>query len=115
MVKIITLFIFLSSLARPVFAQGTAGVASFKDLETMFANVVKAATGLAGVALFVMLVVGGYKFLFSGGDMKKLEGARGTITNAIVGLAAIAVAYLILLMIKTITGVDVTQFTVPIK
>ena len=103
-----------------VFAQnglGTAGVdqgaASFSDLEGIFSHAVKALVELAGAVLFIMLVAGGFKFLLSGGDQKKLESAKGTITNAIVGLVVIVVAYLILLTIQTFTGVDVTQFTVP--
>ena len=61
-----------------------------------------------------MLVVGGYVFLFSGGDQKKLEKARGTITAAITGVVIIVVAYLILLTIQRFTGVtSVTQFTIP--
>ena len=62
-----------------------------------------------------MLLVGGFNFLFSGGDPKKLEQARGTVTQAIVGIIIMSLAYLILLTIQTFTGVTVTEFSVPIK
>lgn len=88
-------------------------VATISCLEPLFAKVVQAAAALAGVALFVMLLVGGFKFLFSGGDQKQLEGAKGTVTHAILGLAVIAVAYLILRTIEVFTGVRVTNFSVP--
>lgn len=69
---------------------------------------------LTGVALFVMLVIGGYNFLLSGGDQKKLEAARGTLTNAVIGLVVIVAAYLIIKIVSLFTGVDtVTQFTIP--
>jgi len=90
-------------------------VASIKCLEPLFANVVSAATALVGVALFLMLIIGGYNFLFAGGDQKKLEKAKGTLTAAIIGLVVIAVAYLIIKAIGSITGVtglDVFQITV---
>lgn len=90
-------------------------VATFQSLETLFSNVVQALTALVGVAVFIMFVVGGFSFIFAGGDQKKLEKARGTLTNAILGVVVIVAAYLILLTIKTLTGVDVTTFTVPIK
>ncbi len=93
-------------------APGT-DVVTIHSLETLFSNVVQAAAALAGIALFIMLLVGGFKFLFSGGDQKQLEGARGTVTNAIIGLAVIAVAYLILRTIEVFTGVQVTNFSVP--
>lgn len=88
-------------------------VATFKCLEPLFQNVVQGLTALVGVAIFIMFVVGGFNFLFSGGDQKKLEKARGTISNAVIGVVVIVVAYLILLTIKALTGIDVTQFTVP--
>ena len=110
--------VFLLPLTQ-VFAKnglGTAGVdqgaASFSDLEGIFSHAVKALVELAGAVLFVMLVVGGFKFLLSGGDQKKLESAKGAITNAIIGLVVVVVAYLILLTIQTFTGVSVTQFTI---
>jgi hypothetical protein len=80
-------------------------VATIKCLEPLFKNVVSAATALAGVALFLMLIVGGYSFLFAGGDQKKLEKAKGTLTGAVIGLVIIALAYLIIMAISAITGV----------
>ena len=103
-----------------VYAQGLSnsacvsqGAATFQCLEPIFTSAVRALTALVGVAVFIMFVVGGFNFLFSGGDQKKLEKARGTLTNAIIGVVVIVAAYLILLTIKAITGVDVTQFTIP--
>jgi hypothetical protein len=80
-------------------------VATIKCLEPLFVNVASTATALAGVALFLMLIIGGYSFLFAGGDQKKLEKAKGTLTGAVIGLIIIAVAYLIIMAISTITGV----------
>ena len=90
-------------------------VATIQCLEDLFVSLVKAVTAFGGVALFLMLLVGGFNFLFSGGDPKKLEQARGTITQAIVGIVIMSLAYLILLTIQTFTGVQVTEFSVPIN
>ena len=89
------------------------GAATLGCLEPIFANVVRVLTALVGIALFLMFVIGGFGFLFSGGDQKKLEKARGTLTNAVIGVVVIVVAYLILKTIQVFTGVDVTQFTIP--
>lgn len=89
-------------------------VATFQSLESVFSNVVQAITALVGVAVFIMFVVGGFNFLFAGGDQKKLEKARGTLTSAIIGVVVIVAAYLILRTIGVITGVpSITTFTVP--
>lgn len=87
--------------------------ATIQCLEPLFQNVVIAIVSLVGVALFVMLVVGGFKFLLSGGDQKQLEQAKNTVTYAIIGLVVIVVAFLILQTIKVFTGVDVTKFEIP--
>lgn len=87
--------------------------ATIQCLVPLFANVVKAVVSLGAVTLFIMLLVGGFNFLFSAGDQKKLEAARGTVTQAVVGLVIMSVAYLIMLTIKSFTGVDVTTFTIP--
>ncbi len=84
--------------------------ATIQCVEPLFRNVLQALAALVGVALFVMLIVGGFTFLFSGGDQKKLEQAKGTVTNAIIGLVVIVAAYLMLKTIEWFTGVNVTTF-----
>jgi hypothetical protein len=87
-----------------------ADVATIGSLTTLVSNIIRALVMFSGVVLFVMLLSGGMSFLFSGGDQKKLEKAKGTITNAFIGLVVLVGSYLILRLIKTITGVDVTTF-----
>lgn len=87
-------------------------VPQLSELENVFSNVVKVALGFAGVALFVMLLVGGFKYLTAGEDPKAVEEARKTLTYAIGGIILVAAAYLILVFIKQITGIDVTQFKI---
>jgi hypothetical protein len=91
-----------------------ADVPTLASLETLFSNIVQFVVSIAGVALFVMLIVGGFSFLFSGGDPKKLEKARGTITNAIMGLILIVAAYIILRIIGVFTGTTgcITKFQI---
>ncbi len=81
-------------------------------LEGIFSNVVTSLLALGGVVLFLMLLSGGFKYLTSGGDPKSVEGAQKTLTYAIGGLVLLAGSYLILLIIQTITGADVTNFLI---
>lgn len=90
-------------------------VAKIADLETLFGRVINIALGLAGIVLFVMLLLGGFSYITSGGDPKAAEGARKTITSAMIGLIAILVSYLILVFITKITGVDVTKFNIMLQ
>lgn len=88
------------------------GIARISDLTCIFQRVVSYALGFAGIVLFVLLVTGGFKFITSGGDPKAVEGARNTITYAVIGLIVVIASFLILVLIYNITGVDVTKFNV---
>lgn len=85
---------------------------SLKALETIFSNVVGVILGLAGIALFIMLILGGFKYITAGGDPKAVDSARKTLTYAIGGMVLIAAGYLILQFIYQFTGVNVTQFKI---
>lgn len=87
-------------------------VATIKGLECAFGNFISVILALAGIILFVMLVVGGFRYLVSGGDPKAVEAAKATLTHAILGLVILVLAFLILVFIKQITGVDVTIFRI---
>jgi len=89
-----------------------SGIAKLQNLECLFSNVVGIILGIAGIVFFILLLSSGFKFITSGGDPKALEGAKKTLTYAIGGLILIIASYLILLLIKEITGVDVTIFRV---
>lgn len=86
--------------------------AQLSDLEALFGNAVSAILGLAGIVLFLMLIVGGFRYITSGGDPKSAGAARGTLTFAIIGLVVIAGAFLILRFIEDLTGAQVTQFKI---
>lgn len=91
------------------FKEGTEvvdNVATLKGLEAIFSNIVSVALALAGIVLFVMFLVGGFRYLTSGGDPKALEAAKGTLTHAIAGLAILIFAVVILRLIEEVTGVQ---------
>lgn len=90
----------------------TICAAPLSGLETIFGNVVVVILGLAGLILFIMLIIGGLKYITSAGDPKKVESARNTLTFAIGGLILIALAYLILRFIEEFTGVSVENFKI---
>ena len=87
-------------------------VATIRCLEPLFKNVVQGGVALVGIALFIMILNSGFRYLTSAGDPKKLAAARGSLTNAVVGVVLIAVGYLILRTIEIFTGVPVTIFKV---
>lgn len=95
--------------------KATDGIARIENLGCLFQNLVGALLGFAGIVLFALLLMGGFKYITSGGDPKAVEGAQKTLTYAISGLIIILISYLILVLIKTITGVDVGTFNIILK
>ena len=84
--------------------------AQLSDLPTYVGNVLEFMIPLIGMVSFIMILTGGFKILTSGGDSKGLEGGKQTITLAIVGIALAVISWLVLVIIKNVTGVNVTQF-----
>lgn len=82
------------------------------DLEEIFKNVVNVALGFAGIAFFVLLLIGGFKYMSAGGDPKAIEAAKKTLTAAIAGLLVVILSFLVLVFIKEFTGVDLTEFKI---
>lgn len=81
-------------------------------LEPLVANILNVAIRLLGIALFIMLFVGAFKYITSGGDPKKIQSAKGTLTYAIGGLLLALLGWFALLIIEQITGVKVTEFKI---
>jgi len=79
-------------------------VPTLANLEIVFSNVVSILLGLAGITLFIMLLMGGFKYITAGGDPKGVEGAKKTLTYAIGGIIVVALSYLILVLISDFTG-----------
>ena len=68
---------------------------------------------VAAVAFFFMLVLGGIKWITSGGDKGKTEAARNQITAGLVGLVIVFAAWAILTLIESFFGVSLRTFTIP--
>ena len=68
---------------------------------------------IAGLLFFFMLVLGGIKWIMSGGDKGKTEEARNQITAALIGLIIVFAAWAIIILIQQIFGVNLLNFAIP--
>lgn len=91
---------------------GAEDVATIKCFEAIFSNVVFSIAGIAAIVFFIMLVVGGFRYLTSVGNPKTTEAAKGTITAAFLGIILLIVGYLILKLLSAFTGLTLTGFTI---
>jgi hypothetical protein len=68
---------------------------------------------IAGVALLAMILMGGFTFLTSAGDPKKMEQGRNQLTYAIVGFVIIFASFWLVQIFGTMFGLpSLTQLFV---
>ena len=101
----------LSLLVRPAYALTVnipqpAGTEGLGDIGNLISQGIGAAIIIAAVLALIYLVWGGISWITSGGDKTALEGARGRITNAIVGLIVVVAAYAIFKLVVSFIGLD---------
>ena len=84
---------------------GADKVATLKCIPAVFQNLVTAALLFAGVVALFFIIFGGIKLILSQGDPKQVEGAKHTLTYAILGLVLILLSFLILNFISYVTRI----------
>ena len=118
MTKILMTLILLAVSASPVCASPTwsdpngQDPAQLGDLEVVFARVLTVALSLAGIAFFVMILIGGYRYLTAGDNPKNAEAAQKTLTFAVVGFVLVVASWLIIQIIEEFTGLNLSVFQI---
>jgi|SRR6185369_5505536 len=80
------------------------------DLGKFVAGMARFGLFLAALGCFAYFLYGGMKWTFSGGDKGKIEEAQHTITNAIIGLAIVAISFVAFAVIQYLFGVDIVKY-----
>lgn len=83
--------------------------------EEIFSNVLKGLFALAGIAAFIILLMGGFKYITAGGDEKAVGEAQKMLTGAVGGLVLVMAAYALLnILTHYIFGSNqLFKFTIP--
>ncbi|MBI3443297.1 hypothetical protein HY008_01370 [Candidatus Woesebacteria bacterium] len=68
---------------------------------------------VAAVIFFFMLIIGGIKWITSGGDKAQTESARSQITAALIGLVVVFSAWAIITLINAFFGIDLFSLNLP--
>ncbi len=88
-------------------AQGINGVNFNTPLGTVLGNAITILFTVAAILVLAMLIWGGVEWVLSGGDKEKVGNARKRIISALIGLAIIALAFLIVRVVGGIFGFNV--------
>jgi hypothetical protein len=68
---------------------------------------------VAAIVFFFMLVIGGIRYITSGGDKAQTEAARGQITAALIGLVIVFAAWAIISLVNAFFGIDILSLNIP--
>jgi len=79
------------------------GDASFAGLAKKIINIFSIVVGSVSV---IMIIVGGFRYVISGGDSNGVSGAKNTIMYAIIGLVIVLFAQIIVKFVLTNTKVN---------
>ncbi len=92
---------------------GLAGDVSNLTIGAIIAGLLKLALVIAAIVFFFILVIGGIRWIISGGDKGQTEQARAQITAALVGLVIVFAAWAIAGLIGTFFGVNIFDLKIP--
>lgn len=81
---------------------GTKGIRTDNDILPVVFQIINYVLVVTGAFAVLMLIIGGFRYVSSAGNDTQLEGAKVTITWAIVGLVIVLLAYVIAATVNTI-------------
>ena len=64
-------------------------------LNELVTDIVNIFSVIVGIVAVIMIIIGGFKYITSGGDSGNVTGAKNTILYAIIGLVVVALAQFI--------------------
>lgn len=72
-----------------------------KKLEDTIAKFVNIFSVIVGIVAVIMVIIGGFKYITSGGDAGRVSSAKNTVIYAVVGLIIVALAQFIVQFVIT--------------
>lgn len=88
----------------------TSGLDTSGSLSSIAKQIVNVLSIIVGVVAVIMIIVGGFKYITSGGESSNVSGAKNTLIYAIVGLIIVAIAqFIVHYVLSTASNAGLTQ------
>ena len=94
------------------FEEGTQ-IATLQGFECIYKNLLRVIIPIGGIGAFIVILLGGFQYITSGGDPKQTQKAVSMITGAVTGIAVAVGIWFIFQIINAITGLNLLQFEDP--
>jgi len=75
----------------------------------MIKNVINILLAVVFLIAVVYLIIGGFRYIMSQGNEESVEKAKGTITNAIIGIVVVLLAWIIVAAVTSLLNTGATQ------
>ncbi len=85
-----------AGICIPVNNNSTDSILGSDSLVGLIKNVLNILLYIAGAISVLFVVIGGYQYLSSGGNEEAAEKGRKTVTNAIIGIVVVVLAFTII-------------------
>ena len=96
-------------MIKPAYAYTIDSPTEFDNIGAVFGTLLPNIFIGAGLLTLLYLILGGFKYLTSGGDEKAVTGAKAMLTNAIIGLIIIFSSWWIMHIIEIIFGISIVS------
>ena len=88
----------------------TVGNDAVGRVNKLIANIVNIFSVVVGVVAVIMIIIGGFRYITSGGDSGNVTSAKNTILYAIIGLVIVALAqFIVKFVLAKATGIDTSN------
>lgn len=98
----------IARVTNPI-APGLSGIYPDFELSALIKVIITALFFIGALMFMIMFIVGGIKWITSGGDKTQLESARTTILNALVGFIILFSLFAILSLIGNLFGINIFE------
>lgn len=82
-------------------------------LSSVISGLITLVLVVAAIVFFFMLIIGGLKWILSGGDKAQTESARNQITAALIGLVIVFGAFAIAQVVQALFGINIFSLELP--
>jgi hypothetical protein len=91
----------------------SSGINPNADPGKVISNAITIVFVIAIIAVLFMLIIGAFQWITSGGEKESVGKARGRITHALIGLAVLALAFLLVKLVGSVVNVNLLQLQLP--
>lgn len=104
---IVSLALPASAFAQETIIPGQLKTVGEFDVIDIVRGIIQFILVVAFVLAFIMLLIGGIRWITAGGDEKAVGSARNMITAALIGLVIVLVAFALIKLVETFFGVSI--------